>query len=284
MTNTVRLVGGTGNQLFGWAFGLALSKFGSVQYDVSAFDSDPARMYMLDKFGLNLPLVNGNQGTVIHEDGMPFDPKYFTVKDSTLFGYFQSERYFESVKGEVYHNLSAGMPLSKETWDMDDRLDSYENSVSLHVRRSDNLSKRALMFHGLLDGDYYRRAQEYIREHVRSPHFFIFSEDHEWCHQNMSGPDCTIVDINTMSGSIDSEGVITKQDGGTEYQDFYLMSRCKHSITANSTFSWWAAWFGDQFNYPDYRVVVAPRNDIWFVPTETSPDPRDVCPERWVRL
>ncbi len=69
-------------------------------------------------------------------------------------------------------------------------------------------------------------------------------------------------------------GTIVK--GTDKYDDLYLMSLCKHAITANSALSWWGAWLGDdKLN----RIVVAPKR--WLA---ASVDTSDVVPERWTKM
>jgi hypothetical protein len=62
----------------------------------------------------------------------------------------------------------------------------------------------------------------------------------------------------------------------SDLDDFRLMMNCRHFIIANSTFSWWAAWLGQQ---PD-KMVVAPRQ--WYRSGKFMD--KDLVPEHWVRL
>ena len=92
------------------------------------------------------------------------------------------------------------------------------NSVSLHVRRGDYLNLKNI---GVLDVDYYMKAVEYIRTIVENPTFYIFSDDLEWCKNNLGFlDDCIYVDRTQ-----------------TEIDDLQLMSYCRHNIIANSSFS-----------------------------------------------
>jgi len=55
-----------------------------------------------------------------------------------------------------------------------------------------------------------------------------------------------------------------------------LMSRCRHHIIANSSFSWWGAWLDPR---PD-KIVCAPEH--WFA--DKLINTSDLIPEGWIRF
>ena len=62
-----------------------------------------------------------------------------------------------------------------------------------------------------------------------------------------------------------------------DYEELILMSLCKHNIIANSTFSWWGAYF----NTNPAKIVCYP--SIWFGPDVTH-NTKDLCPESWTKI
>ena len=113
-----------------------------------------------------------------------------------------------------------------------------KNSISIHVRRTDYKNKNNDFI--ILDIKYYKKAIEHIFKKINDPIFFIFSDDIKWCEKNLNF-------INNKYY------IKSKKD----YEDLYLMSKCKHNIIANSTFSWWAAYLNNNKN----KIIITPK--VW---------------------
>jgi len=131
------------------------------------------------------------------------------------------------------------------------------NSVSIHVRHGDYLKLQNVYCN--LGSEYYNNAIKKIEETVESPVFFCFSDDIEWCRENIKAENIHFIDWNK---------------GNDSYKDMQLMSLCKHNILANSTFSMWGAWLNRN---PDKRVIRPKR--VFVDPTDEIVD---FWPDEWV--
>ncbi|OUU74651.1 MAG: hypothetical protein CBC29_05860 [Methylococcaceae bacterium TMED69] len=159
-----------------------------------------------------------------------------------LNGYFQSEKYFLDQKD---HIKKLFMP-NNQTSEKD------ESKVGIHVRRGDYI-KLSHVHSNLADKyDYYQRAMSKFQ----NKSFVFFSDDIEWC-KNRFGPDHEYF----------------KSDN--EIKDFYKLASYPNKIIANSSFSWWAAWLGEEKN----SKIIAPLK--WF---ENKTSTMDLIPERWTRI
>ncbi len=98
-----------------------------------------------------------------------------------------------------------------------------------------------------------------LAEHTSHPHVFCFADQPDWTKQNIK-IDLPITFVTHNAGDLKS------------YEDLWLMTNCKHHVTANSTFSWWGAWLcGNQA-----KIVVCPEPAEWGESTDV--------PEGWISL
>ena len=131
--------------------------------------------------------------------------------------------------------------------------------VSLHVRRGDYLNLPDL-YGNACDREYYKKAIGYIENKIESPVFAVFSDDMDWVKENLQLSNALYVDWNR---------------GKNAHIDMYLMSKCKHNIIANSTFSWWGAYLNDNTN----KIVICPQR--WFNDATQNPD---IIQDNWIRI
>ena len=263
---TIELFGGLGNQMFQYALGKSLQARGrQVRFvKMNLCDrSDAAHhverpQYGLDGFCTSVPLsaAASNGHRVLSDWEMPFRREAFEADgDIVLRGHWQSERYFEGIAEQLREELVPAHQPSPRVGALAVRLRSV-NSVAIHVRRGDYLLPRNVRHHGIMGADYYSHGLELIAAKYPRPEPFIFSDDPAWCRENVPG-----------------EVVST----GDRWWDMYLIGQCRHTIIANSSYSWWGAWIGD---HQAERMVIAPQQ--WFVTPQL--DARDIVPERWIKL
>lgn len=166
-------------------------------------------------------------------------------------GWFQSERYFKNIRSILLREFMPNKKIciSKQ---IKEALESPE-SVSIHIRRGDYVRIRQE-----LGRAYFRQAIEYMKRVYADPVFLVFSDDLAWVKRNM--------EISGKYCYVNEEGRLK------DYEELFIMSRCRSNIISNSTFSWWAAWL----NPNEEKTVIAPRK--WM---ETQ---GQIIPDEWTVL
>jgi hypothetical protein len=288
----VTLRGGLGNQMFQYAAGKRLAgkhnttlKIDKSWYaEVQSADAPALREYELDCFALKpvftkrtdlariaIPphslkrrLIRKLAGSITlyrESETADFFPEVLTAPDNSyLDGYWQSEEYFKDSGLIVRKEFSFITALVGKNLELSQEIQNT-NSISLHIRRGDYASHPAFAaMHGMANLDYYHTAVAQITKKIKNPHFFIISDDPDWCKKNLRLQfPATYIGHN--------------QKG---FEDMRLMSLCAHNIIANSSFSWWGAWLNANPN----KIVIAPKR--WFNDPSMSTEKR--LPESWIKL
>ena len=179
-----------------------------------------------------------------------------------LYGYFQSARYFADVSGEIRTLFDPPTSLKEAVAAKHGSLlASINRSVVVHIRRGDYILGNNKSKHGILDERYYQTAIAAARTAVPDCQLLVFSDDLAWCREQPWLQGAAFV------------------DEPSDVHSLWLMSRFRHFIMSNSTFSWWAVWLSDYKR--DHGHVWAPNK--WFGPMG-PPDTRDVYESDWIQL
>lgn len=176
---------------------------------------------------------------LIFEETDQYHPEILAWENKYLVGYWACEAYYADIlaklRGEIIFPPS-GNPQNRE---MAEEMEQTA-SVSIHIRRGDYLdAANQEMFGNICTETYYESAVRYLKERVSAPVFYIFSDDSEYVRSKYQGREYRIIDWNKGSDS---------------FYDMMLMSRCRHNICANSTFSFWGA----RLNGHEDKIMVRP--------------------------
>lgn len=267
--NLILFQGGLGNQMFQYANALAVRKrhpLGLMLFDSNGSVERHGGLLVFDLFGIkeewrfrlcrfikkHLPKLL----TVYRQEDYGTPRTGFCLSRHYL-GFYQSEDYFANCADAVRKafQFDTGR-LNTRSREAAKRMEN-EQCLSIHIRRGDYLNENGR--YDTYSLDYYRQGIQYIEERVGACVPYIFSDDIDWCRQNLPLENAVYVDWNS---------------GADSWQDMYLMSRCHHNIIANSTFSWWGAWL----NPHAAKIVVAPRQ--W----TADGDKTDIIPSHWIKI
>lgn len=284
----VRLMGGLGNQMFQYAAGrsLALRHNVRLKVDTSFFAEEhngaTPRSFELGAFRLSaakqmapmrLLRYSGVRGRIeaairperyvhVKERHFEFDGELWMCapKNAYLDGYWQSETYFIEFASVIRKDFDLDMQSTGRVGGYFDVIRQVSQPVCVHVRRGDYVSNPSVAaFHGLCSLEYYESAVRRVKQMIADAQLFVFSDDPDWCKSKF------LVEHRP-----------TIIEGCSAHEDLWLMSKCRHHVIANSSFSWWGAWLGGH----DRQVVVAPKR--WF--EGKALDTSSLIPSSWQRI
>jgi len=170
-------------------------------------------------------------------------PEYNNI---CLKGYFQHLRYFNEYSDKIINLI--GIKDFQE--DIQKRY-TIKNTISLHVRIGDYKKSRN-GFHNILPLNYYIKSLENIITKTNKDDWTL-----SYCCEDQD-----IDNVNDMARALQSNFPNLKferlDNKLADWQQMIYMSCCQHNIIANSTFSWWSAYFNNNSD----KIVCYPGK--WF--------------------
>jgi hypothetical protein len=210
-----------------------------------------------------------------------------TAMNSTplkLVGYFQSDKYFADVRDQIYAKLQLlEQQQGVKTMFQDSTWFSGGATIAMHFRIGDYAQIHDA--HPVLPLEYYRRALQYIVNNVPSADLYKTNDDDNNVKFNVLifNQACDNAVVLEHMRALKADPAFAKRcrfykvpDMFEDWKQMLLMSVCDHTIIANSTFSWWGAYF----NQNPGKMVCYP--DTWFGPA-LKHDTRDLLPTDWIK-
>ncbi len=288
----VKLKGGLGNQMFQYAFAKLLEQQTGeeIKLDLNEYKElydDQVRIPRIQKFNLSLTeitdielkricLLNhkGNPLTFKYRLGIAiekaFNRKYYFEKDRsyrkldfiknyTYFdGYWQAWKYVEPIIDILKKEFIPNYIINNKTNKTIEQV-LGEQSVFVGIRKGDYELEQK--HYGKFEQEYYERAFKIVEEKLNNPVYYIFSNNIEWVKNNINFGKRRIV-YRENNDIVD------------DFEEFLIMSSCKHDIITNSPFHWWAAILHGNRK----KVIIAPQK--WFFDNK----PISIYPENWIKI
>ncbi len=300
----IRMSGGLGNQMFQYALFIKLQAMGREvcfddwsEYEHQA-ENGVRRPIRLSVFGIDYPRaerelvrtltdsemdvksrvrrkLRGRHSLEKHDRDLVFDPSFLELEEGYFCGCFQSEKYFADVRDKVREAFTFSESIWQEEPERAVLAEQMqkENSVAVHLRFGDYLDK-AETYGGICTPAYYEGAVRQMLERLgERVHFYVFSNDEQKAAD-------WIAAMEKRSGAAGvSYTLIRGADEDHGYLDLALMTKCRHHIIANSSFSWWGGWLADHTG----QLIIAP--SLWLhMPDGSTLTRRDIFTEKMLQI
>jgi len=277
------LMGGLGNQLFQifttLAYGIKINSQVMFPYSKELHVGVTRNTYWdnflihLKKYTTYMEQIYTNNvlmGLPIYkENGFRYTEIPNKKQDTLLYGYFQSYKYFDHYKNELFSLIN----LEKQKENIEHLYSQYFDKdihiISMHFRIGDY--KNIQDFHPIMPCEYYINALFHILSSRKNLMYRVLY----FCEKD------DIIDVSNIIAKLIKEfpnlEFIKVDDTIDDWQQMLIMSCCHDNIIANSTFSWW----GSYFNQNENKNVCYPCR--WFGPNLNN-DTTDLFPNDWKKI
>ena len=198
-------------------------------------------------------------------------PKFPNIREVMLFGYFQSYHYFENERKQIFDLIKITETKRKIKEMYSHYFKENEIVISMHFRLGDYKYKQD--YHPIMPFEYYRDSLEKI---LISIHLTESITVLYFCEEEDNDTVSTM--ISQLSEEFFALSFVKVDDKIDDWMQLMIMSNCHHNIIANSSFSWWGAYFNENKN----KIVCYP--SVWFGPAAIKNDIRTMFPNYWKRI
>ena len=192
---------------------------------------------ILKPFDLKCQIKSKNENIQYSEfilnDQIELDQNFLNLsneKNWNVFGVFNTFIYWDDYRKEILKEFQFKNEILNKSKNYLNNISGIK--VSIHFRRTDYLKVSSMN----LTEKYYKEAISIISKKISNFKLIVFSDDIEWCKQNIKGDN------------------IIYCENFINYEDMCIMSLCDHNIIANSCFSWWGAYLNQNLN----KIIVCP--------------------------
>ena len=273
-------MGGLGNQLFQIFTCIAYSLNNKTKFILPYYKADyktghngDPRPTFWDNFFIRLKIFTEKDSNKLNlpmyrEKINTYNEIPLINQDFKLFGYFQSYKYFHNQK----NNIARLIDIKGFQKNISNKYSSILNNdvISMHFRIGDY--KFAQEYHPILNLNYYKSCIDFYIGKLKTEKLkimvFYQNSDEEQIKTN----------IQILQKDYEKIEFIHRPKNLKDWEEMILMSCCKHNIIANSSFSWWGAYF----NQNKDKIVCYP--SVWVGPAQGNKDMCDLFIDDWVKI
>ena len=286
---TVMLMGGLGNQLFQifaiMSYGMQYGHKFIFPYEKKIIGITTRSCYW-DNFLSDLKIFttfytyNGTNQILYtlpyinHEKHNYYEIPFIKHNENIrISGYFQSYYYFRGNENKIFKLLRLEEKQKTILNDYPQYFNNNYYNISMHIRLGDY--KIYQDCHNVLFYGYFNNAISEIKKHLKNNdkkiRIIYFNEEDD----NLLAIGCYIEPLQKIFPDIE---FIKVEDSIVDWKQMLIMSCCDHNIIANSTFSWWGAYF----NRKSDKIVCYPSQ--WFGPLLNYNYIDDMFPTDWIKV